>query len=492
MKRQSFILLSAICLSLTMSACSNSANNNQTSGVSPSPSSAGTSASQEGSASPDAEPQTLTMVYSQGEFSWPAYEKMAEAFKEKTGHTVKLQYVPAAEFDKYLDAQFIAGTEADIIMGGPSDKSSWFKNGWIVNLYPHMDEASRFTNAAWRDSFVDGVLESATDKTPPEKLYGIPIQLTTVNLYYNKTIFNEIGAAEPPKTITELLEVAKKAEDAGYVGFSIQNSMDWNLGWLATDLWGYLWKPKLEQLDVINQDGYVGTDEWALAVKKGMVTKDSPELKEYARVLKDLSPYFNEGFNTASWEFESLFNDGKSAMALNGSWYPNQALQNNLTVDYGIAPIPYLDKTYSQLGGEERYNYIMGGEAYVAITAKAEKDGKLQAALDWLRFWTDPNGGAKMMTDELFLIPVVKGIQAPEQVQPIIDTFGTEKQVSFNAFKFEPEQSDAFFKAQQQYLDNKLTADAFIGDITKTLEKYADAAIKANPEWGVEALIERK
>lgn len=488
------ILLSALSLTLAMAGCSGTQNNNQASGDSPSPSSAGASSAgaspaQEGSASPDAEPQTLTMVYSQGEFSWPAYEKMAAAFKEKTGNTVKLQYVPAAEFDKYLDAQFVAGTEADIIMGGPSDKSSWFKNGWIVNLYPHMDEVSRFTNARWRDSFVDGVLESATDKTPPEKLYGIPIQLTTVNLYYNKKIFSELGVAEPPKTITELLAVAQKAKDAGYVGFSIQNSMDWNLGWLATDLWGYLWKPKLEQLDVINKDGYVGTDEWALAVKKGMVTKDSPELKEYARVIKDLSPYYNEGFNTASWEFESLFNDGKAAMALNGSWYPNQHLQNNLSVDYGIAPIPYLDKTYSQLGGEQRYNYIMGGEAYVAITSKAEKDGKLQAALDWLRFWTDPNGGAKLMTDELFLIPVVKGIQAPEQVQPIIDTFGTEKQVSFTAFKFEPEQSDAFFKAQQQYLDNKLTAEQFIGAITKTLDKYADAAIKANPEWGVEAYL---
>lgn len=491
MKRVTLIVLMISCLLLVITGCSGSNKNSEGSGgASPQASSSASPTQESSETTSNEQPQTLTMVYSQGEFSWPAYEKMAKAFQEKTGHTIKLQYVPAAEYDKYLDAQFIAGTEADIIMGGPPDKSSWFKNGWIVNLLPHMDEVSRFTNAPWNESFVDGVLESATDKLPPAKLYGIPIQLTTVNLYYNKDIFNEIGVAEPPKTITELLAVAQKAKDAGYIGFSIQNSMDWNLGWLATDLWGYLWKPKLEQLDVLVQDGEVSTAEWALAVKKGMITEQSPEFREYARVVKDLSPYFNEGFNTASWEFEGLFNEGKSAMALNGSWYPNQHLQNKLAVNYGIAPIPYLDKAYSELGGDERYNYLIGGEAYVAITSKAEKDGKLQAALDWLRFWTDPNGGAKIMTDELFLIPVVKGIQAPEQVQPIIDTFGSTKQVSFTAFRFEPEQADTFFKAQQQYLDGKLTADQFIGGFIKSLEKYADAAIKLHPEWEVEAHLQ--
>lgn len=479
---------------LVLAGCTGTNKNSNTgSGNSPAPSGnvdatkeGSDKGSDTGSDKPAEKPQTLTMVYSQGEFSWPAYEKMAKAFKEKTGHTVKLQYVPAAEYDKYLDAQFIAGSEADIIMGGPGDKSAWFKNGWITNLLPHMEEVSRFTNAPWKESFIDGVLENAIDKLPPAKLYGIPIQLTTVNLYYNKDIFAKIGVTEPPKTITELLAVAKKAKDAGYIGFSIQNSMDWNIGWLATDLWGYLWKPKLDQLDVIIKDGNVNTDEWALAVKKGMITKDSPELKEYARVIKDLTPYFNEGFNTASWEFEGLFNEGKSAMTLNGSWYPNQHLQGNLKVNYGIAPIPYLDKSYSELGEDQRFNYMIGGEAYVAITSKAEKDGKLQAALDWLRFWTDPNGGAKIMADELFLIPVVKDVQAPEQVQPIIDTFGSQKQISYTAFKFEPEQADMWYKSQQQYLDGKLTADQFIGGFIKTLDKYADAAIKLHPEWKVE------
>lgn len=487
MKRVTLAMVIMTCfLLLVITGCAGGEKNGNPNGDNSSPSGENTAPNQAGQDEAGEEPQTLTMVYSQGEFSWPAYEKMAQAFKDKTGHTVKLQYVPAGEYEKYLDAQFIAGTEADIIMGGPVDKSAWFKNGWIVNLLPHMQEVSRFTNAPWEQSFIDGVLDSATDKLPPAKLYGIPIQLTTVNLYYNKDIFNEIGVTEPPKTISELIAVTQKAKDAGYIGFSLQNSMDWNLGWLATDLWGYLWKPKLEQLDVIVQDGDVNTSEWALAVKKGMITEDSLEVKEYARVIKDLAPYFNEGFNTASWEFESLFNEGKSAMALNGSWYPNQHLQGGFAVNYGIAPIPYLDQAYSPLGQNERFNYMVGGEAYVAITAKAEKDGKLQAALDWLRFWTDPSGGAKIMADELFLIPVVEGVEAPEQVQPIIDTFGSQKQVAFTAFRFEPEQADMMFKAQQQYLDGKLTAEQFTSGIIKTLEKYADAAIKLNPEWKVE------
>jgi len=437
---------------------------------------------------PAVEPQELTMVHIQGESSWPAYEKLVKAFEEKTGHKVKLQYVPAGEFEKFIEAQFIAGSEPELVYYNGGDRATWHKNGWILDLYPYLNETNPYTGKVWKESYLPGTIESASDKTDPNapKLYGIPAQIVTVNLYYNKKIFEEIGVTQPPATISEMVDVAKKASEKGYVGFSLQNSLDWNLSWLASDLWMTLLRPRLAEFDVLNKNGEVEMNEWVLAVKKGLIDQNSPELKEYLKTLKALSPYFNEGFNTASWEFEGLFNDGKSAMALNGSWYPNQHLQGGYTVDYGIAPIPYLDTAFSPLGENERKKYKIGAAPELSITGKAEKDGKLEAAMQFLQFFSDPNQGAKLLTEELLTIPPVAGVPVPELLKPVMDGFGDETGFVANFNNFEPEQKDLWFKAQQQFLEGKLSEEQFLEGFGKDLQKYADNAMKANPDWKLE------
>lgn len=483
MKKMMTVTSMMLAGALLLSACASNGNTN-TGGT------AGTNgaveSSSEGGKEAASNPQTLTVSYNQGEFSWPVYEQLAAAFKERTGHTVKFNYVPAQEYDNWVQTQFIGGTEPDVIMGGGEldQKKEFYRNGWIVDLEPYLDEESPFTGKPWRASFQDGVLDSVLDKTDSAdpKLYGAPDQLVTVNLYYNKAIFEEIGVSEPPANVTELLETAKKAQEAGYIGFSIQNSIDWNLGWYASDLWDALWRSSLDELD-LNSSGEIETSEWAAAVKAGKLTAQSPQLQEYARLMKDLSAYFNTGFNTASWEFEGLFNEGKSAMTLNGSWYPNQHLQGSFAVDYGVAPVPYLDNGYSELGYDKAHHYLIGSSPALSVTRSAEKNGKLDAAVDFIRFWTAPDGGAKILAEGLYQIPVVKDVQVPDVLQPIVAGFGSERRLTFTANNFTAEQKDTWFKGQQAFLDGKLTADEWLQGFAKDMEKYADQAIAANPEW---------
>ncbi len=440
------------------------------------------------SASESKKPQTITVAYNQGEFSWPTYQKMADAYKEKTGNTVEFKYIPAGQFDNWVQTQFVGGTEPEIIMTSDGNKADWFKNGWIVDLLPSLEENSPFTGGIWKDSFLDGVIDSALDKTDAAnpKLYGVPDQLVTVNLYYNKDIFSKIGVTQPPATITDFFEVAKKATDAGYVGFSIQNSMDWNLGWFEDDINQTIWRSELSNLDT-NQSGQIELSEWAAAVKNGKITADTPQLKSFPQFLKDLAPYLNKGFNTASWEFEGLFNDGKSAMTLNGSWYPNQHLQSKFPVNYGIAPIPYMDQGYSSLGDTERHNYVVGGTPSLTVTRNAKNNGKLDAAIDFLRFWTDPIGGAKILTDGLYQIPVVKNVPVPELLTPIMEGFGSDKKpLTDTVVNFTAEQKDGYFKMKQQLLDGKLTPDQVVKSESKDIDKYVNDAIKAHPEWNLD------
>ncbi len=441
--------------------------------------------------------KVITVAYDQGNFSWPAFQEMANAYHVKTGNTVKFHYVAASAFEQYLQANFVAGTEPDIVFGGqPGNgpwlgKNAWYNNGWIINLAPYLNQVSPYTHQPWKDSFLPGVLNSAENTTNPHQaqLYGIPQELTTVNLYYNKNLLAKLGIKSPPATVTQLLLDCKKAKEAGYIGFSIMNSMSWNLGWYGANIWSTIWRHS-SIYQHFNQAGQINPKEWAIAAKRGDITANSPELQVYVRFLKALAPYFNTGFNTASFEYEGLFNNGKALFELDGSWYPGQHLQEKLPVNYGVAAIPYLDKGFSKrFGDTKRVNYLSGATPDLSVTQNAVKDGNLSAAINFLRFWTDPTGGAKILTDKLYQIPVVKGVPAPKILQPIIDSFGTVPQIQFGANDFTQEQNANWFKEKQLLLAGQVTPKQFIDSFTQNLQQYADQAIQLNPQWHLQGLL---
>jgi len=477
MKKFGSTCLTLALIATTLSACGGNSNSN--SRMTPAPSDSSTPKESKS-------PLAFTVLHNQGEYAWPTYEKIVDGYNQQSGNKAELKYIPAQESESWLQAQFIARSEPEIV-SGTSKFADAFKNGWIVDLLPYLDEVSPYTKKPWKESFLPGLIESAIDKTDANNphLYGIPTQVVTVNLYYNKDIFNEIGVTQPPATMSEFLEVAQKAKDAGYIPFSLQNSIDWNLGWLASDVFSYLWKSRLAELDT-NGSGKVEQKEWAEAVLADKVTKDSPELKEYLRLLKDLVPYFNEGFNSASWEFEGIFNDGKSAMTLNGSWYPNQHQQGGFPVNYGVAPIPYLDTKYSKFGQDIRYKYKIGSTPSFAVSRNAKEKKTEGGSIEFLQYLTAPEGGAKVLAEDLNLIPVVAGVQVPEILKPIMDSFGNDENIGFLANEFTPEQKDRWLKKQQEFLAGKVTEKQFLDDFGKDLKKFAEKAVKNHPEWSTE------
>lgn len=60
--------------------------------------------------------------------------------------------------------------------------------------------------------------------------YGVPLDINTIMLIYNKDIYEQEGITEVPKTLDELLEVSKKLskEDGSRYGF-VSSASPWNL-----------------------------------------------------------------------------------------------------------------------------------------------------------------------------------------------------------------------------------------------------------------------
>src|SRR4051812_44717780 len=110
----------------------------------------------------------------------------------------------------------IAGGGGPDVVGtpGPSFVFELAKAGQLLPLDDFVD------SEGWGKNFVPWALSLGKVNG---KLYSLPDEQETVVLYYNKTLFDSKGW-QPPKTITELMDLSQKIADAGIIPFAHSNS----------------------------------------------------------------------------------------------------------------------------------------------------------------------------------------------------------------------------------------------------------------------------
>lgn len=180
--------------------------------------------------------------------------------------------------------------------GGPM--AEYYKSGFVNDItdmfakYDHPD----FIDAAVAQSTYDG------------KVMAIPYGgLSGCDIFYNKTIFAELGL-EVPQTIDELEAVCDKLVEAGYAPFSLANGSKWT----GSMYFMYL---------VARHSGNAEFD--AAYTQEGSFTSDAfiwagTKIQDWVK-----KGYFNEGFNsmvTDNGEDRALLYNNTAAMMLHGSW----------------------------------------------------------------------------------------------------------------------------------------------------------------------------
>jgi multiple sugar transport system substrate-binding protein len=160
--------------------------------------------------------------------------------------------------------------------------------------------------------------------------YGIPRDLNTIVLYYNKTMFDAAGIAYPDDTWdwAKLVEVAKKLTlDANGDGTTDQ----WGFYTETTDMENY-WSSLVSQAGgaIMNPD-------------KTKTLLGSPEAATGIQFLQDLiwkEKVMPDPAITAA--LGDAFEQGKAAMEANGTWLvpTHTAAGADLGFEFGIAPLP--------------------------------------------------------------------------------------------------------------------------------------------------------
>ncbi len=446
---------------------------------------------------------TITFAHGQGEWMYQMFYDLADEFYEKTG--IKVEYIEItsdSSGDTWITASYASGDEPDMMYASGFKGKDYFAQGKILDLTPYYNSVSPFSGEIWKDGFIDGVLADCMDSAGSSYIAGT-ISRAEVKFYYNKDLMQELGlGTEPPQSFSELFDMCQVIlEDGRYVPFSVMNSMSWNLGWLQGALLNgyYSDSDAFNKLNIINPDNNAfDNSEILLGLKTGVLDYTDERLISYFSMMKDFTKYFNKDFNAASWEYESLFNDGKAVFNLNGGWFPSQVMQNDIQVNYGTASIPYIDKaTYENGYAGAPVFPPSTGEPALYISQKAADEGRAEACVMFLQYLTDKNSGAQLFLDKAMLMPTVKDLVYPEAIAGLAEP-NTEVEYTYllgydRMFSFSDSAGSAFWTAYTEYLDpsGSKTAQEFAQEIKELLMPLAEEEIADRPEYAVESFIDK-
>ncbi len=227
-------------------------------------------------------------------------------------------------YKQQLVVAMSSGQAPDMYMhwgGGPM--AEYYKSGFandITDMYAKYDHPE-FIEAAIAQSSFDG------------KLLAIPFGgLSGCDIYYNKTIFAELGL-EVPETIDELETVCATLKDAGYIPFSLANASKWT----GSMYFMYL---------VARHSGNAEFDAAYTQENGGTFTSEAfifaaEKIQDWVK-----KGYFPDGVNSLTADDNqdrALMYDGSAAMMLHGSWQSSGMKADNeewYTENIGIFRFP--------------------------------------------------------------------------------------------------------------------------------------------------------
>lgn len=160
-----------------------------------------------------------------------AFDKVIIDFKAQNPNIdVKYQMFTFEQYEQGFVNALAAGTGPDILM----IHNTWLpKHGDKFTPLPAdvPDDKNPFTLQNFREQFVDVVYQ---DLVYNNQIYGMPLYVDTLGLYYNKDLFNTASITRPPQTWEEVnadIKLLTKIDNSGNItqsGFSLGTARNIN------------------------------------------------------------------------------------------------------------------------------------------------------------------------------------------------------------------------------------------------------------------------
>jgi multiple sugar transport system substrate-binding protein len=240
---------------------------------------------------------------------------------------------------------------------------------------------------------------------------AMPFLADVYGLYYNKTLLAQAGYSAPPKTMTELADMAKKLtrrapdgtiEVAGFL--PLLNFYEQTPQHIAP-LWDAKWLTKDEK-------SAIGTDEnWPALLKWH---KDLVDWYGYDKLQQ-----FTAGLGD-EWSADNAFQAGKLAMAVDGEYRVAFVQDQTPNLDFGTAPMPVADTQADRYGAGFVTGNIMG------ISANSKNP---EASWELIKYLTTDTDAIVGLSNSIKNVPTTKDalaspkLEADEKFKTFLDIF---------------------------------------------------------------------
>jgi raffinose/stachyose/melibiose transport system substrate-binding protein len=270
------------------------------------------------------------------------------------------------------------------------------------------------------------------------KIYGVPGEMETIGLFYNKSTFDELGLAQP-ESLDDLRAAAEEIKAAGQVPLAVGDKEGWEGGHLLSmALASDIGAEAME--DIIN-----GEASW-----------DSPEVVSAFQLWKE---YDDAGLlpkSPTSVDYDtsiSLFFSGDAAMIPTGSWLVGE-IDDNTDFEVGYIPFPGPDGPGIFTGG-------LGSGPFVSASTSDE-----DAAIEFVDFLASAEHG-EWTVENLHTIPPIpidrEGVDvSPLNAQVLEDTatLGQSGDFGYNIDVMVSDQvNEAMYDGFQGVLTGQMTAE---------------------------------
>lgn len=212
------------------------------------------------------------------------------------------------------------------------------RNTWLPEFKDKIQAAPPeiINEKLFRDTFPD---VAETDLIADGGVYGMPLSIDSLALYYNKDLFNYEGIIAPPATWEEFNEDVKKLTKIGGQGEITQSGAAMGTAYNIN-----------RSTDILN----------ALMAQNGVPTVDIAHRSlDFTSRGENAFTFYTQFANRSSALYSwnplmhyslDAFYEGKVAMMFNYSWHYDTIRRKNANLNFAVAPLP-------QMTGGAKANY---------------------------------------------------------------------------------------------------------------------------------------
>jgi len=291
----------------------------------------------------------------------------------------------------------------DALASGQGPDIFLINNAWLPSFENKLESAPAglINEQDMNNNFPDVV---SADFVDAGSVYAVPLSVDSMQLYYNKDIFNAAGITTPPKNWQEFsndVQILTKVDSVGNInraGVAMGTSKNINR---AEDVLTLLMLQN--GVNLPTKKGMLATVDQGVPDQNGNIVQAGDQALGYYTQFAKVSMLANIPNPVYSWNSRQsnsidAFAAGNVAMMFNYSWQGSNIKNKNPKLNFAVAPVPQLNaaKPFSVAnywGYAVAKNKSIGSKQQSADVVPVSNEVRTHEAWQFLKFLTLKNSG---------------------------------------------------------------------------------------------------